>query len=262
TRTMFCKNCGNTLPDNARFCTKCGVNQEVAAEPAGPAEPSAEQPPARSYHAPEPSAGTGAPPAGTIDGGRAFSYFTQDPGWLGKVLIGGLILLIPLVGTLILMGYQLRIIKNVADGRELPLPEWEIGEHLKNGFMLSLYCFGFALITTIPLWLVSIFIPIIGPLIGFVGNIAIGLYMITAVSIVGAEEDFGAIFQFKRIINILMNNLVPILLVFLFSIGAWIIGALGIIALIVGVFFTIIIAMFIYGHLLGQFYTIAHASEL
>lgn len=269
----YCQKCGNALPDNARFCTGCGTKQDIVVESAEsaaqPAEPAAAQIPSSppQSQAPPPRAAApeaapkAAPSAGTIDGGRAFTYFSKDPTWMNKVLIGGLILIIPIVGFLVLMGYQLRLIKNVAEGRELPLPEWEMGEQLKTGFILFLYYLGFAIITGIPLGILTNFVPIIGPLFGLVGNIALGFYMIAAVSIIGAEEDFGAMFQFKRVLNIATKNLVPLLLVFLFLIVTGIIALSGLIGLIIGVLFTVVISTMMYAHLIGQFYTVARAPE-
>ena len=31
---MYCKNCGSHIPDDARFCTKCGADQKITYTPA------------------------------------------------------------------------------------------------------------------------------------------------------------------------------------------------------------------------------------
>lgn len=46
-----------------------------------------------------------------VDIGRAITYVFQDPQWLKKVLIGGLLSLIPIIGWLIIGGYWLRVIR-------------------------------------------------------------------------------------------------------------------------------------------------------
>ena len=53
---MFCKNCGNQLPDNALFCGSCGTKVEAPAAPQQPAyeapQPAPQQP---TYVAPQPA---------------------------------------------------------------------------------------------------------------------------------------------------------------------------------------------------------------
>ena len=49
---MFCKNCGNQLPDNALFCGSCGTKVEA---PAAPQQPAYEAPQQPAYVAPQPA---------------------------------------------------------------------------------------------------------------------------------------------------------------------------------------------------------------
>ena len=49
---MFCKNCGNQLPDNALFCGSCGTKVEAPAAPQQPAYVAPQQP---AYVAPQPA---------------------------------------------------------------------------------------------------------------------------------------------------------------------------------------------------------------
>ena len=58
-----------------------------------------------------------------MDIGRSFSYILEDEDWWKKVLIGGLLTLIPIIGPFYGLGYLLEAIKNVISGREVPLPE-------------------------------------------------------------------------------------------------------------------------------------------
>lgn len=56
---MFCKNCGNQLPDNAVFCGSCGTKVEVQAAPQQPAyeapvQPAYTAPQQPAYVAPQP----------------------------------------------------------------------------------------------------------------------------------------------------------------------------------------------------------------
>lgn len=78
-----------------------------------------------------------------MDIGRAFSYLTEDQDWWKKVLIGGLLSLIPIVGPFYALGYVIEAMKNVIDRRETPLPEVleNFGGKLVKGIMLSIVIF-------------------------------------------------------------------------------------------------------------------------
>lgn len=62
-----------------------------------------------------------------IDYGRAFSYILDDPGWMKKFAIGGLLTLasIAIIPAFFLLGYQLRVIQRVVAGDDRILPKWE-----------------------------------------------------------------------------------------------------------------------------------------
>jgi hypothetical protein len=81
-----------------------------------------------------------------MDIGKSFTYVFEDPNWIMKVLIGGIVLLIPIVNFAV-YGYMLTTLKNVADGQPNPLPEWgEFGAH----FMKGLYAFVGVLVYFLP----------------------------------------------------------------------------------------------------------------
>jgi len=59
-----------------------------------------------------------------VDFRRAFTYMVDDPRWLRKLGMGGVIALVPVLGTLALWAYQLKAIRNVADKYDTRLSEW------------------------------------------------------------------------------------------------------------------------------------------
>jgi hypothetical protein len=66
--------------------------------------------------------------------GRAFTYVTEDPEWLKKVIIAALIILIPLVGGLAVMGWGLEINRRIITGETEILPAWDnFGGFIMNG---------------------------------------------------------------------------------------------------------------------------------
>ncbi len=64
---------------------------------------------------------------GTLDFARAFRFVPEDPNWIMKVLIGGLLSLLSLliVPGIFLAGYLVRLIRRTAEGEPRPLPEWD-----------------------------------------------------------------------------------------------------------------------------------------
>jgi hypothetical protein len=62
-----------------------------------------------------------------LDFARAFRFVVEDPDWIKKVLIGGLFTLLSavLVGIPFVMGYFVRLLRNVARGEARPMPEWD-----------------------------------------------------------------------------------------------------------------------------------------
>jgi hypothetical protein len=69
-----------------------------------------------------------APPASnTIDFGRCFTFVTEDPEWLTKILLGGVFTLLSavLIGLPFVLGYWGRTLRNVAAGEPRPLPAWD-----------------------------------------------------------------------------------------------------------------------------------------
>ncbi len=92
-------------------------------------------------------------PSGTLDFGRCFSFFTEDPDWIKKVLIGGLFALLSpiLIGVPFLLGYFSRTLRNVAAGAARPMPDWDdLGGLFSEGLRLTavylLYVLGIMIV--------------------------------------------------------------------------------------------------------------------
>ncbi|MBC7256387.1 MAG: DUF4013 domain-containing protein, partial [Chloroflexi bacterium] len=87
-----------------------------------------------------------------MDIGKSFTYVFDDEQWVQKVVIGALLLLasiIPIVNiftALVVVGYALRVLKNVSDGAERPLPNWDNwGEDWIKGLLFVLGMLIYAL---------------------------------------------------------------------------------------------------------------------
>ena len=75
----------------------------------------------------------------TVDFGRCFGFVVKDPDWIKKVLIGGAFVLLSMVivGLFFVAGYWVRVLRRVAAGDPLPLPEWDdLGGIFSDGLKL------------------------------------------------------------------------------------------------------------------------------
>jgi hypothetical protein len=207
-----------------------------------------------------------------VDIGKAFSFVFDDEGWVSKVLIGGLIALIPIVGTFVVSGYGYKVAQNVARGVERPLPDWsEFGDALMRG----LIGFVISLVYTLPVALLGIVLAVItagaaaaagdergGAAVGglFVCLVPImiilglicGAAALAAVARYLATDDFGQAFKFGEVLASLRNNLGAWVMLLLVAILAGFVASLGIIACGIGVLFTSFYAQAVIGHALGQ----------
>ncbi len=74
-----------------------------------------------------------------MDIAKAFTYFQEDENWQNKVIITLVLGLIPIV-NLAVIGWMLDLIRNMLDGQERPMPDWDnlggqIGDRLMAGLM-------------------------------------------------------------------------------------------------------------------------------
>ncbi|CAN5724094.1 hypothetical protein BH23CHL2_BH23CHL2_19150 [soil metagenome] len=208
-----------------------------------------------------------------MDIGLALTYVTKDEAWLKKVLIGGVLFLIPLVGALIVYGYGVRIARNVISGVPNPLPEWDdIGGDLSRGFFVFLG----GIIWAIPIWVLYFCSFLIGSISDEAGilTVFINLCLIFPISllfsvfvaptIVGRfaiTNEFSSMIQFSDIIAVIRGiGFGPYLMYLVLSIVAGFIGVLGLIACFIGVLFTLAYAMYAQFHGIGQIARLAPDS--
>jgi hypothetical protein len=205
-----------------------------------------------------------------MDVGRSISYVFQDPNWLKKMLIGGLLSCIPLIGTLIVAGYWIRIASNVAHGYELPLPEWnDFGGDFMRGLKAAVALFIWAIplivlagIGSIPAILLSntngaaeslagVFM--IGALgFGFLLWIVVAFISPVIIGRVVMQNSIAAAFQVSAVIRDARDNAVPLLLVVAMAYALGFAASFGIILCVVGYIFTSFLAYVMLSNLYGQ----------
>ncbi|MCG8353036.1 MAG: DUF4013 domain-containing protein [Chloroflexales bacterium] len=217
-----------------------------------------------------------------MDIGRAFSFVTEDESWINKILIGGLLLLIPLIGQLALIGYMLETARNVAQGNPRPLPEWSnFGDKIIQG----LYGLIIQLVYALPIVILSFIMACViisasaavggsnedaaGAMVGFIVLCFVPLILVSSMIIQPVllaalgryvqTNNLGAALQIGSVIGIVRSSLRTWVVVWLVYILCGIIGSLGSIAFIIGALFTTVYGQAVLGHVLGQ--VVARSSE-
>ena len=80
--------------------------------------------------------------------GDSFAWPFQDPGWFSKMVVQGLIFIIPIVGWIALAGWLVLTIDNYRAGRrELP----PAGFHLERGIALFVVLLAYGIVIAIPI---------------------------------------------------------------------------------------------------------------
>jgi len=210
-----------------------------------------------------------------MDVGKSFTYVFEDKDWLVKLLIGALVSLIPIV-NLAATGYLLRVIRNVAEGREQPLPDWsELGDHFVKGLLSCLggLIYGLPLIVVIMMMMVVIHateaqdieaLRVMGNLCimsfacfsGLYG-LALALFMPAALTFYAVQGEFGAFFRLGAIWRLITANLGNYILALAMWFVAGVIASFGILLCFVGVYLTNFWAGLVGAHLMGQVYRLS-----
>jgi hypothetical protein len=208
-----------------------------------------------------------------MDIGRSFTYMFEDKDWVKKILIGGVVNLIPIV-NLAATGYFIEALKNTAEGRELPLPEWgeDFGGKFMKGLMAGIAGFLYALPIMIVMGIimgltaviagsldddtattVAAVCPMIGYCLMFVYMILLMLILPAATVRYALTGQFGAFFRFGDILAFIKANVGGYIIALLVALVAGLIAEIvGGIACGIGIFFTLMWGMLVGANLLGN----------
>lgn len=220
-------------------------------------------------------------PRRTIDFARPFTYVFEDPNWLPKVAIGGLMTLLSmlLIGIPFIVGYCARLARNVAAGAPQPLPEWDAwGEDFGEGLKLVVI----ALIWYAPMVLI-LFVAFGGTamigavagdssdaaamaasgVFGFAMCLFYGLILVIAVLLPAAltlavmRRDFGSGFAFGEIFAYIKANAANYVLSILVYLVAGFLAQFGVILLCIGVIFTSFWSQLVSTHAFAETYRLS-----
>ena len=214
-----------------------------------------------------------------MDIGKSFTYIMEDPNWIMKILIGGLVSLVPIVNFAAL-GYMVTVLKNVADGQPQPLPEWgNFGEY----FMKGLYVLVGALVYIAPiliLYCCMMVIPIVlggagsaagrdtGSALAGVGSIismclgclmflfalAMAVMFPAALTRYAVTNTLSVFWDFRGNFDLISKNLGNYIMEILIVWVAGFVASFGIILCVIGVIFTSFWSQLVGAHVYAQFW--------
>ena len=208
---------------------------------------------------------------------KPLTFVFEDPQWIQKLLMGALFSLagVVLIGIFFVNGYLARLVRNVVDGLERPLPEWtDLGDMFAEGAML----FVAAFLYMIPLFsLVFLMFPfsiltnIDNPATEILGGgglvllslvlmpvgLAVAVWVPAALLHAAVRRDFRAAFEFRVIGAFLKNNALNYVLAYLDWLVARMAAPLGFALCCVGVFITSFWSMTVAAHAFGQVYRLS-----
>jgi hypothetical protein len=194
-----------------------------------------------------------------IDYTRAFSFMFEDKNWIVKIILGAIfnLLMLVLIGIPFIFGYLLELARNSAQGKEIPLPEWDnLGDKFARGLVYTIIL----IIYSIPGIILS-FVPCVkyclGPLY-FVALLFVLPYITLKYAQTGSFEDC---FRFNEMIDFVRKNINNLVIVVLLSIALQIIATFGVLALVVGVFFTAFWADLAIYYLYGRVFKAGEEAE-
>ena len=213
-----------------------------------------------------------------MDFGKAFSFVFEDEEWLKKVGIAGLIMLIPILGMLVVLGWSVEITKRVINNHPEPLPDWDAFiDYLVKGLQVFVIGFVYMLPVTVfqicnlggmmlmengadeaVIAAVSI-LTICFSCFVLLYSLAAGMILPAAIGNFAAKDELKAAFSFGEVFGMVRDNIGAYALVLLGSLAAGFVGSLGAVACVIGIIFTYAYSFAINGHLWGQAY---NASNL
>jgi hypothetical protein len=215
-----------------------------------------------------------------MDWGKSFRYVFDDRDWVTKVLIGGILSMIPVV-NLVVIGYALKALKNVAEGAEQPLPAWDdFGDYFVKGLISALG----AMVWAIPIIILAAITGVLSAVTGYdsaepsrvaapyvlciwsmscvsgIYGLFLGFVLPAAFAHYAIRGDFGAFFRCGEIFKFIKANLGNYIVALLLAWVAQFISGFGVILCIVGAIFTEFWAILVGSHLMGQVYRSSEAA--
>jgi hypothetical protein len=180
--------------------------------------------------------------------GDAISFPFRDPGWVGKIVVQGLILIIPIVGLIATAGWMLMTFDNLRAGRQELAPA---GFHLSRGIGLFGAWLIYAVVLSLPGGILngigsgmnanhnfsgSLF-TVLGSLLNFAAQLFL-YFLLPSIIVMTYHRGFAGGLDVQGVWRLATTNVSNSVMAGLMMFVAGIIAVLGIVACCVGVFFT------------------------
>lgn len=212
---------------------------------------------------------------------EAYSFVFDSPKWAMNLLLGSVCTLIPVVGAIVLWGYQFEIIEALHRDPRRTYPDFDFNyfvEYLKRGVWPFLVSLVVTMVPTVVLMILfyvmmiavgigagmagqdaGAVIAIVGFLlvfaVMFAAGVFIGMICIPFVIRAGLAQDFAEAFNFDFVKSFLRKTWKEMILSMLFMmISSTLVGMLGIMLCIVGMYPAILLIMLAYAHIYYQLY--------
>ena len=178
----------------------------------------------------------------------AFGFPFRDPGWVGKIVVQGLILIIPIVGLIATAGWMLMTFDNLRAGRQELAPA---GFHLSRGIGLFGAWLIYAVVLSIPGDILNGIgsgmnansdfsgtpFTAIGALLSLAGQLLM-YFLLPSIIVMTYHRGFTGGLDVQGVWRLATSKMNNSVLAGLMMFVAGIVAALGIVACCVGVFFT------------------------
>ena len=179
-----------------------------------------------------------------MDVNKAFRFMFDDKQWISKLLIGAVmsVLSFLIIPAFILQGYLVKIVRQVMDGNDGELPEWmDYGKLLRDGFFVTIGQLIWALPFILLMLIVGLVTGGLGSVVDSSGDMVAAattgagllvacLVLLTVIAFLfltpalliqyAREDEFGALFRFSEIFDIIRDHMADILIAFLVSVVA------------------------------------------
>jgi Protein of unknown function (DUF4013) len=222
---------------------------------------------------------------GTVDFGRAFQFYFEDPEWVRKTLIGGGLYL---AGTLLLVvlgaglllyaicgGYAMRVMQRAYAGDPRPLPDWDdYGGMMRDGLKMlglslayAIVVFGIPGIGFAVLGVAAgaassagsdaagglMALAMVGmQLIFMVVALVLAIYLPSAIARMTLYQRFGAGFEIKENVALIRRNPANYAIAVVLILLANFVAQIGVVLCCVGFFATTFWSMCVMGFALGD----------
>ncbi len=223
-----------------------------------------------------------------MDFGKSFTFMFEDPNWVAKLAIGGAILLVGtlffwllfipiIVASAIILGYMVLTLRNVAEGSATPLPEWN---DFGNLTVKGLYVIVGSIIWLLPVIILGCCLGLVNAALGNISagssqgssgaqslaalvsvclsclvsiiSFVLGVTLYAPITRYALSNQLSVFWDVRGNANFIQQNLGNYIIALLLSIVASIVAGFGIIACVIGAFFTQFWAYLVTAHLYGQ----------